>query len=315
MENKMRTVILSSIMALLVSGCATPAFQPFQVKVEKTTSNMTNSEKQELLNSFIKKNSGTASYKGYRVENSCLEYDYKDSYSDCKYKYCYVVEGDIIDKKDNNLCKTSNINISKLVDHQRYAQQIEKKISTDFVPMKMKNDILKMKNHIANGDNAFNNNDIETASRYYQEACYIEQSLENYEWTACEKKREMSVRKERERQQRQELVRIKHMQYMQQLAEPLRKRKGQYAMTFFDQYNYRAYGYKDLGGKYQHISEKAAAETCQKVCLQQTFNDNGYDNLQEALNDGWKFKSKVKGVKEQINEHCVCEGNSYVLEK
>ena len=305
----MKKICLIISITFLFNGC-TPAFQPFQSKIDKSTSNMTDAEKQELLNSFIKKNTGTAIYKNYNVKNSCLEYNYKNKASDSQYKYSYVVQDN---KKDESLCKTLNTNTGKWWDHDKcssilkeqnefheYVQQVEKKISTDFDPMKMKNDIFKIKNYIANGDKAFNDNDIEASSLYYKEACYIEQALENYEYSACKKQRDIADRKEREREGQQELVRAKQWQYMRQLVEPLRNRKGQHIMTFFETCSYRAYGYKDLGGRYQYVS---------------VFGDNVYDNLQEALNDGWKFKSKAKESKEQINEYCVCEGNSYVLEK
>lgn len=321
----MRAVILSSIMALLVSGCAAPAFQPFQSKIDKTISNITDIEKQELLNSFIKNNAGTAIYKKYNVENSCLEYNYKNRDSDYKYKYCYVVQDNIINKKDASLCKTLNTNTGKWWDHDKcssilkeqnefheYVQQIDNKISIDFDPylVKMKDAVLEMKNNIANGDKAFDNNDFEKALQYYKKACDVgsEKGCKGAKY--MERKR---IEQEKELKEKAE----KYLEAANKLKkiEQSRERKGQHVMTFLESCSYRAYGYKDLGGRYQHISEQAAEKMCRETCSQYVFNNSGYDNLQEALNDGWKFKAKAKESKEQINEYCVCEGNSYVLEK
>jgi len=83
-------------------------------------------------------------------------------------------------------------------------------------------------------------------------------------------------------------------------------------------YSYKAHTYRENIGTYvqsTNVSEEMAKRMCEENCLEKAFENTGYGTLQEALNDGWKFKTKTGEVKEQISQYCICENISYILEK
>lgn len=315
MENKMRTAILSSIMALLVSGCAAPAFQPFQAKVDKTTSNMTSREKQIFLNYFIK---NFSTFKTTDAE--CVLYQEKIDNFTKNHKHCYTIKDNIINKTDATSCtfydRTSGtvsnspclLVPSKDVLFNESILNLEKNISLNF-------------NKYLSEYESHNTGDIDVFFKYKADNSG-EKDFKNYllNFKKREQERYLEATEELKKIEQERELKEQAEKYFEaanklKKIEQLRERKGQHIMTFFETCKYRAYGYKDLGGRYQHVSEQAAEKMCRETCSQYVFNNSGYDNLQEALNDGWKFKAKAKESKEQINEYCVCEGNSYVLEK
>lgn len=129
------------------------------------------------------------------------------------------------------------------------------------------------------------------------------------------------IQKEKEKERKQKEAKRKHEEALEQARAikaqritELRNRKGQYSMTFANGYSYTFGGYRDSEGKFQFIPKTTAEAKCREL-YSTAFDENGYGSLQEALSDGWKFKSKIKEEEKQASEYCFCKGNTYILEK
>jgi len=55
-------------------------------------------------------------------------------------------------------------------------------------------------------------------------------------------------------------------------------------------------------------------QICQNRCMQETKENNGYTSLQEALNDGWSFVSKMEEIT-LSHPNCICEGSKIILKR
>lgn len=141
----------------------------------------------------------------------------------------------------------------------------------------------------------------------------LDAELLRMENNRIEKAKQKERKQEEEKRKYEEALQKVRAMKAQRIAQ-LRNRKGQYSMTFANGYSYTFGGFRDSEGKFQFIPKTTAAEKCQELCST-AFDENGYGSLQEALSDGWKFKSKIEEEEKQASEYCFCKGNTYILEK
>jgi hypothetical protein len=106
--------------------------------------------------------------------------------------------------------------------------------------------------------------------------------------------REKQKKREEKRQQEElqkEKAKIEKINY-------LKNRKGQYTMRFFN----------GLDWKYDESK-------CLNSCIELNQLNTGYTSLQEALNNGWQFISKINDTSETINNSCICKGTNILLKR
>lgn len=110
------------------------------------------------------------------------------------------------------------------------------------------------------------------------------------------KREELALLDEQKQQQK-----IKEKEQQEAYYKSLRQRAGQQIMSFYDKMKYKENFFTN-------------AQICKNRCMQKTRENNGYTSLQEALNDGWSFVSKMQEVT-LSHPNCICEGSKVILKR
>lgn len=114
--------------------------------------------------------------------------------------------------------------------------------------------------------------------------------------TIFKKREEFALLDEQKQQQK-----IKEKEQLEAYYKSLRQRTGQQIMSFYDKMKYKDSFFTN-------------AQICQNSCMQETRENNGYTSLQEALNDGWSFVSKMEEIT-LSHPNCICEGSKVILKR
>ncbi|MFA6685493.1 MAG: hypothetical protein WCS26_09595 [Arcobacteraceae bacterium] len=329
MKKRLIQIFIPGIIILL-SGCA-PAFQHFQTKINAESLDMTNKEKSDALESFIQQNTNSK-LNNYIINDSCIEYSYSISDSSYKYKYCYILEDTIINKKDESICETYNPRTREWWKHREcanigeqpnkfhdYIKLLEDKMSKNFnnhIAFVGRN-INEIRKNIKLGNKELENNKKENALAYFRNACILGSGF------SCNKEKEIFDNIEKEKKeieykkiiQKEKEEKILAESNKLKMIESLKNRKGQYTIILLDGFRSRAYSYETLFGRRELVTEEISANICKEQCTNQIYNTSGYISLQEALDDGWKFQSKIYTNSYSMSEHCICDATTYLLEK
>jgi len=114
--------------------------------------------------------------------------------------------------------------------------------------------------------------------------------------TIFKKREEFALLDEQKQQQK-----IKEKEQQEAYYKSLRQRTGQQIMSFYDKIKYKDSFFTN-------------AQICQNSCMQEIRENNGYTSLQEALNDGWSFVSKMEEIT-LSHPNCICEGSKVILKR
>lgn len=305
---KVLLALILGFTAVIYTGCGI-ATQTYKLNVKKTSANMTESEKQVFLNYFIE------NFTTYKTDSGCVLYSEKNFNFTKNHKYCYEIKDNTINKIDNTACtfydramgtvrKTSCLLVeSNDVLFHESISKLEENISLNFD----KNLVEYQSTGIDDIDIFFkykaNKKRGEDFSSYKMRE---EESLQR------EQERAERIANERKKREQEKELKEKAEKYLaakkrDEKIEQLRNRKGQHVMVLPSTCRYSPYEYRE--------TMETAKKRCTENCLEKALEITGYSTLQEALNDGWQFKAKAGENEDKVNEHCICENISYVLEK
>jgi hypothetical protein len=87
---------------------------------------------------------------------------------------------------------------------------------------------------------------------------------------------------------------------LKQSRKILRDRKGTQTFVLYDQY-------------VVHSSYKSKSE-CDQICSTENLDSTGYNSIEDVLQDGWQFVSKIGDIQKDISG-CGCDGKKYILKR
>lgn len=147
---------------------------------------------------------------------------------------------------------------------------------------------IKYTEHTKNDDSAFITLDFSDSAKNN----WINQKLKQEEELKNTIKRQEAERKTREEEYQKQIIEE------EKRILNLKNRKGQQTMTFYTSWKY-------IGN----------SNRCEASCSEENRINTGYLTLQNALNDGWHFKSSLNQISKSIDNQCTCEGSITILEK
>jgi len=133
---------------------------------------------------------------------------------------------------------------------------------------------------------------------------YVERLAKEDENRLKEYKRTEVRRKIKAEEKKQELIEKENKRLaLINKTNFLRSRKGQYNLSFYSKYNFHPFG---------PFSDESI---CDEDCVSKNIENTGYSSIDNALQDGWNFVSKIEGITYKYSDICTCEGVNIIMKR
>jgi hypothetical protein len=130
--------------------------------------------------------------------------------------------------------------------------------------------------------------------------------------------RTIDIKKEKEERKKKEAILLKKQEEKERIYEQkiknLQNRKGTHVFYIYENSTFTR-PLNDYVRSYAKESHQRDSNLCNYRCTRYNKDDNGYETIQEAFDDGWNFVSKLTNVKDKVGDYCYCSGVKLILKK